>query len=410
MTSISQNATSLQNWFTKQQASPQQAKQSTITQAAKDLGLSVGDVHAARRELVEQAAQQQTPVGANVTGRGAVNAGFGGGNVAQSAGVVARGNATDPRISAFEKSTYTLLDVQEVAKKLSLTPEQAKKHIGEKIQTGKEADLHAIGVHADNFDSYELRDAFARSPYTNADAEAALKAFGFLSNLNDAKEYIGLKVVNGPAMEAQVLAPLGITRNNFDDHDCYAAFKRSTYSDADVDAARKAFPFLKGSSTKEVQEYIGLKIVNKYEKMLSDVGITPANFDRQDCLAAFAKSTYSAADVKKAEQTFDFLKGLPAVEVKEYIGLKIVNGYEKMLADVGITQQAWDPQDLKKAFDNSGYDKADVAKAKKAFDFLQGDTDEQVKQYIGLKIVNNYEQMLKDVGITPNKKPSSTSN
>lgn len=405
MTSISQNATRLQSWFTTQQTSPQAVKASAVEQASKALGLSLSDVHAARRELVEQHAAQH--VSANVTGRGQVAAGFGGGSVAGNAGVVSRNNTVDPRISAFEKSTYTLLDVKEVAGKLGLTNEAAKKHIGEKIAAGKEADLHAIGVHADNYDSYELRDAFARSPYTNADAEAALKAFSFLSNINDAKEYIGLKVVNGPSYEQSVLAPHGITRALFDDHDCLSAFKRSTYSDADVDAAKKAFDFLRGSSKKEVQEYIGLKIVNKYEKMLSDVGITPAPYDRQDCLAAFAKSTYSAADVQQAEQTFDFLKGLPAVEVKEYIGLKIVNGYEKMLSDVGITPQQWDPQDLQKAFDASGYDKADVAKAKKTFDFLKGDTDAQVQQYIGLKIVNKYESMLSDVGITPQQ--SSTS-
>jgi len=290
-----------------------------------------------------------------------------------------------------------------MAKKGLPTLDAAKKFIGEKIINKQEAELSGLGVHPDNYDSYECKDAFARSSYTEADAKAALTSFGFLSSLDDAKEYIGLKIINGPDYEKSVLEPMGITRNNFDRQDCLAAFESSGYSAADVREAKKQFDFLGTSSTQEIKEYIGLKIVNNYETMLADVGITPQPFDKQDLMDAFSRSTYSSADVTAAKEKFSFLAGKSDDEVKGYIGLKIVNGYEQMLSDVGITQNKWDSQDCLAAFNKSGYDAADVKAAKDKFDFLRGSSDTDVKEYIGLKIVNDYESMLKDAGIVPTK-------
>jgi uncharacterized protein YecT (DUF1311 family) len=263
-------------------------------------------------------------------------------------------------------------------------------------------------VHPDNYDSYECKDAFSRSSYTTADAKAALAKLPFLTSLADAKEYIGLKIINGPEYEKSVLGDIGITRNNFDAHDCLAAFAKSTYSAADVRAAKKAFDFLAGSTTAEVKEYIGLKIVNGYETMLQEAGITPNKFDDHDLMAAFKKSAYSSADVDTARAKFDFLSGASDKDVKEYIGLKIVNGYEEMLAEVGITQNRFDDHDCLAAFEKSGYDMGDVKAARDAFDFLRGASDSDVKEYIGLKIVNKYETMLSDAGIVPDGGPAAS--
>ena len=60
-----------------------------------------------------------------------------------------------------------------------------------------------------------------------------------------------------------------------------AAFKRSGYSAADVEQAKKKFDFLKTASTTEVKQYMGLKVLNDYTSMMTDAGIT-AGRDRHE--------------------------------------------------------------------------------------------------------------------------------
>lgn len=180
-------------------------------------------------------------------------------------------------------------------------------------------------------DSKTARTAFWHSPYTNADAKAAQKAFK-LPSLDAAKEFIGKAVITrteGP-LNAQ-----GITRARFDTHDCMVAFQRSPYSDADAKAALKKLPFL--SSVQDAKAYIGLKIVNKTEDILEEVGVTRSPFDQQDMLAAFKRGGYSAADVAQAKKKFDFLQGASTEDVKAYLGLKVINDATSMLAEQGIT-------------------------------------------------------------------------
>lgn len=182
-----------------------------------------------------------------------------------------------------------------------------------------------------SIDSKTARTAFWHSPYTNADAKAAQKAFG-LKNLDAAKEYIGRAVITrneGP------LEQKGISRARYDNHDCTVAFARSPYTDADAKQALKKMPFLKNLA--EAKEYIGLKIVNKTEDILGEVGVTRSKFDPQDMMAAFKRSGYSAADVEQAKKKFDFLKGATTQEVKEYMGLKVLNDYTSMMTEKGIT-------------------------------------------------------------------------
>jgi hypothetical protein len=187
------------------------------------------------------------------------------------------------------------------------------------------------GIGGASIDSKAARTAFWHSPYTNADAKAAKKAFN-LPSIDAAKELIGRAVITrneGP------LEQKGISRARYDDHDCTVAFQRSPYTDADAKQALKKLPFLKNLA--EAKEYIGLKVVNKTEEILNEVGITRSQFDSHEMLAAFNRSGYSAKDVEQAKKKFDFLKTATTQEVKEYMGLKVLNDYTSMMTEAGIT-------------------------------------------------------------------------
>ncbi|MFT3710905.1 MAG: hypothetical protein QM817_25040 [Archangium sp.] len=189
----------------------------------------------------------------------------------------------------------------------------------------------ATGAKGSNIDSKTARTAFWHSPYTNADAKAAQKAFG-LKNLDAAKEFIGKAVITrneGPLNQA------GITRARWDDHDCAVAFARSPYTEADAKQALKKMPFLK--NVEDAKQYIGLKIVNKTESIMEEVGVTRSKYDPHEQMDAFKRSGFTTADAEQAKKKFDFLKDVPLKEVKEYLGLKVLNNYTEMMAEKGIT-------------------------------------------------------------------------
>ena len=296
-------------------------------------------------------------------------------------------------MDTFHRSSYSLEDAEKALQAFDFlgSVDEAKEYIGLKVLNDMEFILEEIGVTPQPWDTHELEGSFAKSGYSLADAEQAVEKFDFLCDVDEAKEYIGLKIVNGTE---SILSEVGITRENWDSHDLQASFSKSGYSVADAEKAVETFGFL--SNVDEAKEYIGLKIVNNFEEMLSDVGITRENWDSHDLQSSFAKSGYSVADAEKAVETFGFLSNVD--EAKEYIGLKIVNNFEEMLSDVGITRENWDSHDLQASFSKSGYSVADAEKAVETFGFLS-DVDE-AKEYIGLKIVNNFEEMLSDVGIT----------
>jgi hypothetical protein len=187
------------------------------------------------------------------------------------------------------------------------------------------------GARGSTIDAKTARTAFWHSPYTNADAKAAQKAFN-LKTVDTAKEFIGKAVIT---RNERPLEQAGITRARWDNHDCAAAFARSPYSEADARQALKKLPFL--SNVQDAKEYIGLKIVNKTEDILSEVGVTRSPYDRHDMMTAFKRSGFSEADVAQAKKKFDFLKSSSTNEVKEYLGLKVLNSYTEMMAEKGIT-------------------------------------------------------------------------
>lgn len=176
------------------------------------------------------------------------------------------------------------------------------------------------------------RKAFWKSPYTNADAAAAKKAFK-LPSLDAAKEFIGNCIME---KKESVLNAKDISRAKYDQGDCLAAFARSTYSEADAKTALKKMPFL--STLAEAKEYIGLKIVNKTENIMAEIGVTPNDYDSQDMMAAFKRSGFTDLDARAAKAKFDFLAKSPLSEVKEYLGLKFLNGDYgmKIMSDKGI--------------------------------------------------------------------------
>ena len=117
------------------------------------------------------------------------------------------------------------------------------------------------------------RKAFWHSPYTNADAETLLSRAqsGFLKNesgekvelasVDAAKAYIGKAIIE--KKEAPRLAQAGVTRKLTDWGDReQKAFKLGGYTAQDVAKAKKTMTFLDGASDLQVRGYLGLKVLN----------------------------------------------------------------------------------------------------------------------------------------------------
>ena len=174
------------------------------------------------------------------------------------------------------------------------------------------------------------RKAFWHSPYTNADAKVVQQKKS-LPNIEAAKTYIGNAILTKKEGELQ---KMGVTRYRYDDQDCLARFNRSGFTDADVKQAKKSFDFLKGASTNEVKSYLGLKLRNVevgYKggmEMLKEHGITESKYDSHDLMAAFKSSGMGDRQVREAKAKYDFLKGSSTTEVKEYLGLKVLNAQD----------------------------------------------------------------------------------
>ncbi|MEW5849605.1 MAG: hypothetical protein AB2A00_12375 [Myxococcota bacterium] len=408
------NPARLQQWMQQQNisGSPAQLSSTQMQQASRELKLPLVDVLNARDALINQAATQNEQAGASSqqlrqSSTGAA-ASFGGKSLASSPAMTrfqaqTSGATMTPAMEAYRGARYTMDDVRAAQQAFNLPSlAAAKEFIGNAVLKGNEAVLREKGITPGNFDGHECMAAFRKSGYSESDVRTAMKKFDFLRDgtVQEAREYIGLKVLNN---YESMLSEVGITRSNYDRHEMMDAFRSSGYSLEDARKAQQAFDFLKGSPLDEVKEYIGLKVLNNYESMLADVGITRGQWDAHECMAAFKRSGYSDADAKEAMKKFDFLKGGTLDEAKEYIGLKIVNNYESMLSEVGITRDNYDRHEMLEAFSKSGYSTADALAAKEKFDFLKNSSLGEVKEYIGLKVLNNYESMLSEVGITRNQ-------
>lgn len=171
------------------------------------------------------------------------------------------------------------------------------------------------------------RKAFWHSPYTNADAQV-VKQKKNLPTLDAAKEFIGTAILTKKEGDLQ---KLGVTRYRFDDQDCLTRFARSGFTDSDVRQAKKSFDFLKGASTSEVKGYLGLKLRNMevgYKgglEMLAEHGITESKYDPHEQMDAFKASGMGDRQVRDAKAKYDFLAGSSPTEIKQYLGLKVLN-------------------------------------------------------------------------------------
>jgi hypothetical protein len=171
------------------------------------------------------------------------------------------------------------------------------------------------------------RKTFWQSPYTNADAQVVKEKKG-LKTLDAAKEFIGSAIMNKKEAELQ---KLGVSRHLFDDQDCLTRFKRSGFTESDVKVAKQSFGFLRDASTNEVKSYLGLKLRNAesgYQggmEMLNSFGITESKYDKHELNDAFKSSGMGDRHVRDAKAKFDFLAKSSNAEIKEYLGLKVLN-------------------------------------------------------------------------------------
>jgi hypothetical protein len=118
---------------------------------------------------------------------------------------------------------------------------------------------------------------------------------------------------------------------------------------------------------------------------------------------AFWHSPYTNADAQVVKQK----KGLPTLDAaKEFIGAAVLTKKEADLGKLGVTRANYDDQDCLTRFKRSGFTESDVKQARKSFDFLKGASDNQVKWYLGLKVLNAKDgygfakDFLKNIGAT----------
>jgi hypothetical protein len=290
----------------------------------------------------------------------------------------------------FFDSQYTYDDACEAMAALPFlhSVDDAKAYIGLKVMNGSESILSEVGVKPGR-DALSDMDRYLESGYSFKDAEDAVQAFDFLHNVDEAKNYIGLKIAN---KTEYILGEKKIFPHDAD-HSVYVdLFDKSGYTTDDAKAAMQAFGC---ADLNEAKDLMGYKIATGWESQLADVGIKPGWGD--DELRAFKKSGYTEIDVRQALVAFGFLNSID--EAREYIGLKVLNGNEKMLADNGITRGRWDTHEELRAFGDSGYTKEDAMKVMKAFDFI--DSVDDARAYIGLKVLNDTEFILQDAGVKP---------
>lgn len=291
---------------------------------------------------------------------------------------------------AFVESPYSYEDAEHVLAVFDgiETINEAKAFIGGKIRAGLESSLKRVGITPNRTDRHETLRAFDLSGYSNADARQLVANTDFLSSVEDAKDYIGLKIINNAedSVEAWGIVPKDPTEY----------FLNAGYTDADAERVLNRLPTV--GTIEGAREYIGRQVAHGKEDVLVELGIgrPPAEVSREAALNAFASSQYTREDAFAAKREF----GIPSVdEAREFIGRMILSGKEIRLAEVGINPSNFDHHECVAHFRRSGYTSSDARAAVRAFDFL--DSVPQAKAYIGLKIANGNEDVLRRAGITP---------
>lgn len=357
-----------------------------------------------------------------------------------------KGGSSD--IDAFYTSGYSISDAEALLDKYPAgyinNLWEAKELIGAKASSGFTGVLNDYGITTAPFDKHEQLDAFANSDYTDYDARLAVATFPFLHDVEGAKEYIGLKVINGTE---DILSNEGIggagerhmvdlyfkSGYDFDDvetvmrefhvsdytqakgyigqkiargredilvgigvkphdsnYEAELAFYKSGYTAEDAKALANAH----GMDLGDAEVLIGEKLLAGNTSGLDNLGITQFS-DKHDGLAAFHRSPYTEADARMLLVMTSFLDTVD--DARAYIGHKINNGAEGYLKDLGITRSPFDDHDQLRAFANSDYTGDDVDAAVERFSFLSN--PDEARQYIGLKVMNGTEDILHERGI-----------
>jgi len=352
-----------------------------MQEAARALSVPLADVVAAREELVSKSAGQTEQAGQAfaATRNASQGASLGQGGVRMDRSPVMGRFAFEPKLGS-----------KGGAGKGSVVGKGSGPRFEPKLQAKNDLALRQREDRA-------MTTLYFKSDYNYLDAEAVQRAFQF-DSVGQAKAYIGLKIAQDNEF---LLAEKGITPSPYDDHEMIEAFASSKhYTYADAEKAVASFSFL--STIEEAKAYIGLKITNGTEDILHnagigggyDYGVTDGDMNGGD-MGLYFKSQYSYTDAEKVMSAF----GLPNVEAaKVYISDKIMLGNTHLLDEIGVTQHPWDSHEELAAFSTSKtYTVDDAFKALKAFDFLSN--IQEAKGYIGLKIINGTESILKDAGI-----------
>lgn len=183
---------------------------SAVLNRVDDVAHAIGEHPSAVRAVAEQKLQvsaqageairqshAQRPVDGRPTQLGA------GGSCATHGPAFARFSPPKPSradsIAAYRRSNYSEDDVTKVLEryiKKGGTRDDARAFLGETLLIGEEHELAERGITQHPFDDHEMLAAFERSPYDDRHAAKALEVFDFLSTMEEARSYIGLKEIN----------------------------------------------------------------------------------------------------------------------------------------------------------------------------------------------------------------------
>ena len=298
-------------------------------------------------------------------------------------------------LATFFKSYYTFDDAQKLADMWSIPLREAKQAIGHKIIHNIEGLLPTeVGAPKANPDwDIESLTSFFKSAYTYEDAEQ----LALLWNISpyEAKKAIGHKINNNiqhllpEGLQQPIKPDVKGTSPDWDPNGLDAFFKSNyTYDDA------QALANLWGIGIVEAKQALGHKVINKLQHLLPSGLQQPTSKSKYSPAAnfqAYVKSEYNYDDAVLLASLWSL--GVP--EAKNEIGYRVINDTEKTLPNKLRENDIDDKQhdrntEFFKAYSQSGYDYDDAEKLAKLWSLSVIDA----KHTIGAKIVNKITHLL----------------
>ena len=239
-------------------------------------------------------------------------------------------------LTSFFKSDYTYDDAAELANLWNISPYEAKKAIGHKINNNiqhllpeglQKPTVPEVEGLSPNWDPHGL-DAFFKSDYTFDDAQALANMWGI--SVVEAKQAIGHKIIN----KIQHLLPSGLQQPTSKTSDSPGAnFQAYVKSDYNYDDA-VLLATLWSLGVGEAKNEIGYRVIHGKEKTLPDKlrknDIPNKHGDDQArFFNAFSQSKYDYDDAVLLAQLWN----MSIVEAKQTIGAKVVHKITENLPD-----------------------------------------------------------------------------